>query len=53
MIDCVVPVKATLSAIGQRLELKGKKFIIGIAASEMDIDNVWNELTVLDSSPSK
>ena len=48
LLDSVSPVKVTLADIAQRLELKGKKFSVGAAASEAEISDLWSQLKEID-----
>ena len=48
LLDSVSPVKVTLADIAQRLELKGKKFSVGTAASEAEISDLWSQLKEID-----
>ena len=43
--DSVAPVKALLSQVFQRLELKGKSIKIGTAVSQANIDVLWKSLS--------
>ena len=44
LLDAVSPVKVTLADIAQRLELKGRRFSIGTAATEAEISDLWSQL---------
>ena len=48
LLDSVSPVKVILADIAQRLELKGKKFSVGTAASEAEISDLWSQLKEID-----
>ena len=48
LLDAVSPVKVTLADIAQRLELKGRKFSIGTAATEAEISDLWSQLKEID-----
>ena len=48
LLDAVSPVKLTLADIAQRLELKGRKFSVGTAASEAEISDLWSQLKEID-----
>ena len=50
IIDSVAPVKALLSGIARRLELKGEKFVVDLPATEQKISEVWSSLQQIDSS---
>ena len=49
-LDTVAHVKSLLVMLLGRLELKGKKFSAFPAASETDIDSMWDELLAIDST---
>ena len=36
--------KVTIADIAQRLELKGRKFLVGTAATEAEISELWSQL---------
>jgi hypothetical protein len=46
----VTPVKILLSDLFQRLKLKKKKFGVRVAASDSDIEEMWKNVTTIDSS---
>ena len=50
VLDSLAPVKILLSDIIMRLELKGRPFGNYSAASQEDIESVWNSLHAVDSS---
>ena len=50
VLDSIAPVKILLSDIITRLQLKGKPFGVYAAASEEEIEEVWNALHQIDSS---
>lgn len=37
-----------MSSIAQRLELKGQRFVVGEAASQTNIEDVWSQLVDID-----
>ena len=43
-------VKILLADLFQRLELKQKKFEVGVAASDSDIEEMWKNITAIDPS---
>ena len=45
----MAPVKILLADLFQRLELK-KKFEVGVAASDSDIEEMWENVTAIDPS---
>ena len=49
LLDSVAPVKALLSRITQRLQLKENKFAVGNAAAPTSLSNLWDSLVLLDS----
>ena len=50
VLDSIAPVKVLLTDIIGRLQLKGKSFGIYHAASDKDIEDVWNSLHQIDAS---
>ena len=48
--DSVEPVKILISDIIRRLQLKGRSFEVFSAASEQEIEEVWNSLHAIDST---
>ena len=52
-LDSVAHVKSLLVMLLERLELKGKKFSAFSAASEADVDSMWDEDFAIDSSLEK
>ena len=48
--DSVEPVKILISDIIRRLQLKGRPFEVFSAASELEIEEVWNSLHAIDST---
>lgn len=44
VLDAISPAKITLTSISQRLELKSRKFVVDVAASDQEIDNLWSQL---------
>lgn len=50
VLDSIPPVKILLADIIRRLELKGKPVGVYPAASQEDIESVWNSLHLVDSS---
>ena len=46
----MAPVKILLSDLFQRLELKKKKYKVGVAASDSDIEEMWENATAIDPS---
>lgn len=49
LLDSVAPVKALLSTITQRLQLKEKKFTVDTSALPSDIESLWDSLLLIDS----
>ena len=49
-LDSMAPVKILLADLFQRLELKKKNFEVGVAASDSDIEEMWENVTAIDPS---
>ena len=47
-LDSHAPVKILLADLFRRLEIKGKKFDVGVAASEADIETMWETVTEIE-----
>ena len=47
-LDSVASVKVLLNSITQILELKGRKFVVDVPATESTICDVWSSLQELD-----
>ena len=52
-LDSVAHVKSLLVMLCQRLELKGKKFSSFCSATEAEIESMWEEILIVDSSLKK
>ena len=52
-LDSVAHVKSLLVMLLERLELKGKKFSSFAPSTEDDIDSMWSELLIVDSTLQK
>ena len=52
-LDSVAHVKSLLAMLLERLELKGKKFSSFAPSTEEDIDSMWSELLIVDSTLQK
>ena len=48
LLDSVVPAKTTPTAVTQRLQLKGQKFSVDVAAQPNKICQLWNTLKKID-----
>ena len=48
VLDAISPAKITLTSISQQLELKSRKFVVDVAASDQDINDLWSQLKEID-----
>ena len=48
VLDAISPVKITLTSTSQPLELKSRKFVVDVAASNQEINDLWSQLKEID-----
>ena len=48
LLDSMSPVKVTLTQIAERLEWKGRKFIVDVAATSESLNDLWSVLKEID-----
>ena len=48
--DSIAPVKALLSGIFQRLKLKNDPFQVFLAATDTEIEELWNNILTVEST---
>ena len=49
-LESMAPVKILLSDFFQRIELKKKKFEVGVAGSDSNVEEMWENVTAIDPS---